>query len=182
MFRLFVALAIPEEIADRLLLLRTGLHGARWRPRENLHLTLRFIGETDGPGFAEAASALSAIDAPAFDLKLSGCGQFGERRPRAIWAGAEPNPALSHLQAKVDTAIARAGFGSEGRKFAPHVTLAYLSGARPEKVAQFCAGNGLFSTPAFPVSAFHLYSSQLGSNASVYRIEQSYSLSPSHSR
>ncbi|MHA7870825.1 MAG: RNA 2',3'-cyclic phosphodiesterase [Hyphococcus sp.] len=177
--RLFVGLAMPEPIIDALSALQSGVEGARWRPLENFHLTLAFIGETDRHGFSDAVEALSQIDAPAFDLKLSGVGSFGERSPRALWAGAAPNPDLLHLQSKVETALRRKGFNLEKRKFTPHVTLAYLKGARRESIERYCLSHSLFSTNPFPVDAFHLYSSRLGNSASHYEIEASYSLSSS---
>lgn len=179
MHRLFVALSVPEAQSDALCRLQNGLEGARWRPAEAFHLTLAFIGEADRHGFGDAVEALSEVDAPSFDLRLSGLGAFGERKPRAVWAGVEACPALFHLQAKVETALRRKSFDLERRKFAPHVTLAYLKGARADAVAHYCTVNGLFSAPAFPVEAFHLYSSRLGGEASHYEIEASYSLSSS---
>ena len=179
MHRLFVALAMPPFAADRLAALQNGLEGARWRPIENFHLTLAFIGETDRHGRDDALEALSAVAAPRFEIRLCGLGSFGDRKPRAVWAGVEPSPALTRLQAKVETALRRKGFDLERRKFTPHVTLAYLGRARADDVARYCAVNGLFSVPAFAVDAFHLYSSRLGAEASHYAIEASYSLSSS---
>ncbi len=177
MSRLFVALSIPEIVADALSTLQSGVEGARWRPVENFHLTLAFIGETDRHGFGAALDALAAIEAPAFDLRLSGIGFFGDRQPRALWAGVDACDALDHLQGKVEQALRRAGFDLERRKFKPHVTLAYLRNTTQPAAAAYCARHGLFSCGPFPVEAFHLYSSQLGGVASHYEIEASYSLS-----
>ena len=179
MHRLFVALEIPEIVADALSTIQYGVEGARWRAVDSFHLTLAFIGETDRHGFAAAVDALSAIDAPAFDLRLSGIGSFGDKKPHALWVGVEAAPELAHLQTKVETALRRAGFTLEKRKFVPHVTLAYLRGASQESVMQFCAMHGLFSCGPYPVTEFHLYSSRLGNEASAYEIEASYSLSSS---
>ncbi len=177
MHRLFVAISLPPDIVDALCDLQTGVRGARWLPDENFHLTLAFIGEVDRHGLREAASALSGVAAPAFQLRLSGCGFFGDRRPRALWAGIAQTPALSHLHAKVDVALRRAGFLDEKRKFTPHVTLAGLSGAVREDVELFCAVNGLFSAGPFDVDEFHLFESHLGSEAAHYEILETYSLS-----
>lgn len=179
MHRLFVALEIPEIVADALSTIQYGVEGARWRPVDNFHLTLAFIGEVDRHGFSAAIDALSAIDAPAFEMRLSGIGAFGDKKPHALWAGAEPSPALTHLQAKAESALRRAGFALEKRKFVPHVTLAYLRGASQDAVMQYCAMHGLFSCGPFPVNEFHLYSSRLGNEASSYEIEASYALSSS---
>jgi 2'-5' RNA ligase len=179
MYRLFVALSLPEIAADALSQLQSGLPGARWVSDENFHLTLQFIGAADRHGLAEIHSALSSIDAPAFELKLSGCGFFGDRKPRALWVGAEPSPALLHLQSKVSTALTRAGFPAERRKFAPHVTIAYLNGIAPAAAASFSAMHNLFSLGPLPMRDFHLYRSHTGGEESHYEILESYSLSSS---
>lgn len=179
MHRLFVALSIPEIVADALSTMQYGVDGARWRAVDSFHLTLAFIGETDRHGLAAALDALSAIEAPAFEMRLAGVGAFGDKKPHALWVGAEAGPELRHLQAKVETALRRSGFALEKRKFIPHVTLAYLRGATQEAVMTYCAAHGLFSCGPFPVEDFHLYSSRLGNEASHYEIEASYSLSSS---
>ncbi len=179
MHRLFVALSLPENVIDALGALQSGVRGARWLPDENFHMTLAFIGEVDRHGLNEIASALAAVSAPEFDLRLTGCGFFGDRKPRALWVGAAPNPALAHLQAKIAVALKRAGFGEGKRKFTPHVTLAYLHGVAPDAAAGFCAVNGLFSAGPFPVSEFHLFESHLGSEAAHYEIIASYGLAVS---
>lgn len=177
MHRLFVAITPPSDVIDALGDLQTGVRGARWLPDENFHLTLAFIGEVDRHGLEEAASALAAVAAPAFDLKLSGCGYFGDRKPRALWAGAAPAAALLHLQSKVDVALRRAGLVEDRRKFTPHVTLAYLHGVAKDEAERYCAVNGLFAAGPFPVDEFHLYESHLGSEAAHYELVASYSLS-----
>ena len=176
MHRLFVALSLPDEIVEALSRLQTGVRGARWIPPDNFHLTLAFIGETDRHGLNEIASALAGVRVPAFDLRLKGCGFFGDKKPRALWAGVEASPPLAHLQSKIETALKRAGFPLEKRKFTPHVTLAYLHGAAPEALAGFCAANGLFSAGPFPLREFQLYESHLGSEAAHYEIVAGYLL------
>jgi 2'-5' RNA ligase len=176
MHRLFVALSLPEEVIDALGALPAGVRGARWIPQDNFHLTLAFIGEVDRHGLNEIAFALGAVSAPSFDLRLRGCGFFGDRKPRTLWVGADANAPLAHLQSKVEVSLKRVGFPLEKRKFTPHVTLAYLNGAAPDAVAGFCAVNGLFSAGPFPVHEFHLYESHLGSEAAHYEVVASYRL------
>ncbi|WP_089411407.1 RNA 2',3'-cyclic phosphodiesterase [Amphiplicatus metriothermophilus] len=179
MYRLFVALSLPEVVADALAQLQTGLEGARWRPDEAFHLTLQFIGDADRHGLEDIHASLSGVAAPGFDLTLSGCGFFGDRRPHVLWAGVAASAPLAHLQSKVANALARAGYPGDRRKFAPHVTLAYLSGVSREAVARFCAMHGLFACGPFPVEEFHLYESRLGGDASHYEILETYPLAPS---
>ncbi len=174
--RLFVALSIPEAVAQSLMLLQGGVPGARWQSREQLHLTLRFIGEVDGRDARAIDDVLSAIAAPAFDLQLHGVGQFGNKQPDALWAGARRNTALEHLQKKVDTAIRRVGQPLDAHKFTPHVTLARMRNPEPGKVIEWLTYHALYTSTEFTVGAFCLYSSVLTSDGSVYRIEQTYPL------
>ncbi len=177
MYRLFVALSLPEIVADALTQLQSGVDGARWRPTESLHLTLQFIGEVDRHGAADVAAALAGVAAPGFSLTLEGCGYFGGDKPRALWAGVSKSAPLEHLQTKVGTALRRFGVQLENRKFKPHVTLAYLNGVPDDEAARYCAGHNLFRMGPFPVRAFHLYESRLGGEAAHYEILESYPLS-----
>lgn len=177
MTRLFVAIEIPEIVADALTMLQSGVDGARWIAPENFHLTLAFIGDADRHAFDAAIDALAGIDAPAFDVRLSGAGVFGDRKQHSLWAGVAANDALAHLQAKVETALRRSGFALEARRFKPHVTLAYLKQTPQEAAERFAAQHGLFSCGPFHVDAFHLYSSTLGGDGAHYAIEASYALS-----
>jgi 2'-5' RNA ligase len=174
--RLFVALAVPELVAQSLLRIAGGVPGARWQARDQLHLTVRFIGELDGRDAAMLDDALSGIVAPAFSLQLHGTGQFGNKQPHTLWAGLRPNPALDHLQMKVDNAIRRVGQPHDAHKFMPHVTLARLRHAERDKVMEWLTHNALYTSDEFEVGAFHLYSSKLTSDGSIYRIEQDYPL------
>jgi RNA 2',3'-cyclic 3'-phosphodiesterase len=174
--RLFVAIALPDPVADELLMMQEGVTGARWSDRENLHLTLRFLGEVDGRDANAVDDALSAIRATKFTLQLKGAGEFGSKMPRALWAGIAPNEALLHLQRKIETALQRIGLDAEQRKFVPHVTLAYLKGAPRERVMDFVVRHALYASAPFEVEEFILYSSHLSPNGSSYVAERSYPL------
>ncbi len=179
MIRLFVALTVPNAVAQSLLPVQAGVPGAHWQERDKLHLTLSFIGEVEGSAMAMIDDALAGIDAPGFTLQLHGVGQFGEgkrARAHALWAGVRPNPALEHLQHKVANAIRRVGTPSDGHKYTPHVTLARMRHPEPGKVVEWLTHHALYTSPEFEAGAFHLYSSRLTSDGSLYRLEQSYSL------
>jgi len=176
MIRLFVALALPDEIAEGLLLLQAGVPGARWQTREQLHLTLRFIGDVDGRDAAAVDDALSLIEAPRFGLALKGVGEFGGKTPHALWAGVSDKEPVGFLQRKIETALQRAGLRPEPRKYLPHVTLARLKGAPAGRVIDFLADHALYASTSFEVAGFILYSSVLTPNGSLYRAERAYRL------
>ena len=175
--RLFAALPIPDEIADRLVSLQRGLPGAKWRPRENFHLTLRFFGEMDNAQADDLDGELASIVAAPFDLVLKGAGAFGGADPHAVWIGAQANEALEDLARRCEKAARRAGLKPETRKFTPHVTLAYLRGSPLDKVEGFRRRHALFEAEPFRVTHFSLYSSwpkRAGANA--YQVEIDYPL------
>jgi 2'-5' RNA ligase len=174
--RLFVALALPDAVADGLLALQGGIPGARWSTREQLHLTLRFIGEVDGRDAAAIDDALASIRSPRFTLELKGVGEFSGKNPRALWAGVRDGAPVDHLQRKIESAVQRVGIAPEERKFSPHVTLARLRGAPRDRVITFLSAYALYASGSFDANAFILYSSALTPNGSLYRPERSYRL------
>lgn len=177
--RLFAALAIPDDIAERLVGLQTGVGGAKWRPRENFHLTLRFFDEVTEPVADEIDAALeeAARSCTPFELRLKGAGAFGGDDPHALWVGAGESAALTKLAAACERAARRAGLKPETRKFAPHVTLAYLNNAELARVHAFESRSGLFASNTFHVASFGLYSSWTRKSApSLYRLEADYPL------
>jgi 2'-5' RNA ligase len=178
MQRLFVGIALPNLITQHLSMLTGGVPGARWQRPDQIHLTLRFIGDVDGAAAEDARAVLSKTKTAQFDLQLEGVGYFGEgRRVRALWFVVTQNAALVVLKGKVERALVEAGFAPDSRKFKPHVTVARMGHANHERVAKFLASHALFRSDVWRVDAFHLYSSQLSPKGSLYKIEDSYDLS-----
>jgi len=177
MIRLFAAVALPDEVAEKLPPLQVGLPGARWRPRETLHVTLRFFGDVAEPVADDLDIALAAAGAGPFELVLQGVGAFGEgERVRTVWVGVAESPALSRLARACERAARNAGLKPETRNYAPHVTLAYLRAPEPEFVGRWLADHNLLHLEPFKVARFGLYSSWPGEAGSQYRLEQSYVL------
>jgi 2'-5' RNA ligase len=177
--RLFAAVDLPDDIIERLLALMKGVPGAKWRPKENLHLTLRFFGEVAEPVAEDIDSELAAAaeSTPPFTLQLKGAGAFGGAEPRNLWVGVAASDGLKKLAADCERAARRAGLKPESRKFAPHVTLAYLNDTALDRVHAFESRLGLFETRPFRIDRFGLYSSQVRKSApSHYRLEAEYSL------
>lgn len=166
--RLFVAIKPPPHVIDRLIDTMEGIDNARWQSEEQLHLTLRFAGEVDTPLANDLADALEQIRAPAFDLEMRGVGHFEKKgKPHTLWAGIAPSPALLTLQKKVESACRSAGSAPETRVFAPHVTLARLSG-NAGAIAPFLVEHAALRTAPFRVERFFLYESTLTPQGSQY--------------
>ena len=175
MSRLFVAIDPPPAVVERLASLRAGVPGARWVEPDQIHLTLRFLGEVDGAMRADVRTELGRVAAMPFTLTLSGTDCFGgRRRARTLWVGVEPSPALVELQAKIDAAVGRAGVPPEGRKFLPHVSLARLKAGQPDRIARFLAEIALFKSEPFAVETFSLYESHLNRAGAVHLLDAHY--------
>jgi len=102
--RLFVALPVPEEIADDLLALQSGVPDARWIAPENFHVTLCFAGEVHGAMMRDFEEELSDIASPRFAVALAGVEQFSSgKQPRALVATVERSDRLQWLQQKVSS-------------------------------------------------------------------------------
>lgn len=178
MIRLFAALSLPDDAAEALARRQTGLPGAKWRAREQLHVTLAFYGEMDERRADDLASELSRAGGRPFEITLSGVGAFGEgHRTRAIWAGVEPSEPLSVLAARCRAAADRAGVKMERREYRPHVTLAYLKPqVDPARVGAWITGHNLLRSPPIRIDRLGLYSSVLSHEGSHYALEREYLL------
>jgi 2'-5' RNA ligase len=175
--RLFAALQLPDDVEERLLALQKNVPGAKWRAREHLHLTLRFFGEVAEPVADELDAALEEVASRTrrFDLQLKSAGAFGGADPHTLWIGVADNHALTKLAADCERAARRVGLKPETRKFAPHVTMAYLAGAEIARVRAFEAQHGLFQSRPFAAQSIALFSSWIRKSApSLYRLEADY--------
>ena len=176
MHRLFVAIRPPRPVRDRLLGAMGGIAGARWQTDDQLHITLRFIGEVDSRQAEDVDLALRRVRFAPFDIAVKGVGSFERRgQPTALWAGVEPAEPLHALHKKVDQACVQAGLEPERRAYRPHITLARLRASARSAGALFTAAGDL-SCEAFPVDQFGLYESVLTPDGAVYSLVERYAL------
>ena len=171
MIRAFVAIAVPEPLAGTLATAQVGLEAGNPVPRENFHITLAFLGEHPTPVIEDAASALSLIGGPAFDVLIDGLDTFGTA-PRLLFADVAASPELSALRKRVRRAVGEAGIELAHERFHPHVTLArFGSGLRGEDAARLQAHiarrYGMVKG-TFRASGFTLFESRLGRSGPIY--------------
>ena len=177
--RLFIALPVPDEVADELATLQSGVPDARWVPAENFHVTLCFAGEVQGGTMRDLEEELADIAGPCFPMALAGVEQFSSgKQPRALVALVAKSDRLTWLQQKVSAVARHCGIAVERRKFRPHVTLArFAAGAETgHHIAQFMASHSRFHAGPWTADHFALYSSRTGRSGSVYREEAAYDL------
>ena len=179
--RLFVALEIPAAVRDNLtaqvaelreLSAKVADKRPRWVRPENLHVTLKFIGEVEAAKLEGIRSALTAIglDAPV-GLDFRGLGFFpDERYPRVLWAGLHASGNLPVLARDIDGALEGQGIARDQRAFTPHLTLArFEPRSLHEKLRAAVQKNSEREFGAFQAREFHLIQSKLEPSGAEYR-------------
>lgn len=173
--RLFVAIDLPPEVKAIVAGLSRELSGARWVGGEELHLTLRFLGEVDADLFASIKTALAGVAGASFPLGLRGVGHFPPgRHPRVLWVGMETTPPLLRLQRDIELALIGVGVEPDERPFSPHITVARLKDPQPEQVERFETRHAGLVLPPFQVRTFILYSSVLTRQGAIHNQEKIY--------
>ncbi|MBZ9645941.1 RNA 2',3'-cyclic phosphodiesterase [Sphingobium sp. 3R8] len=174
MHRLFVAIRPPADQRANLLSLMDGVEGARWQGDDQLHLTLRFIGEVDRHRANDLADALGAIRFAPFDVHLSGVGAFDRKGVvDTLWAGGKPRDPLAALHRKIDRVCVSVGLLPESRAYLPHVTLARF-GRAGGLIAPFLARHAALTGALFRVDRFTLFESRLGQQRAIYQAIADY--------
>jgi len=183
MQRLFIAIDLPDDLRTALSVARRQLqkklagYPLRWAPIENMHLTLKFLGDTDPARIDAIVRELNQVASRhhAFSVSVGGLGVFPDaKRPRVLWIGIRDDERrLQQLAADVDRALAKSGWPREKRPFSGHLTLARVKKmarnserrALGERLATLC---GYEKLGVLPVAAFHLIRSQLQPDGAVY--------------
>lgn len=177
--RLFVAVPLPPEVRAAVTgataPLRKGCPPVAWVGEENLHLTLKFLGEVDPGRLPAIGKALGEAVAPfaTFTLHAGGAGAFPSlRAPRVLWVGfREPLELAKALQDNIESALFAAGFPREPKAFRPHVTVGRIRGAAApgwgDTFARVLAGRDFGDVP---VTSVQLYESRLTPAGAIYRI------------
>lgn len=187
--RTFIAINVPPAVLDTITRIQNrfkslGLH-ASWVKPGNIHLTLKFLGDTDPdriPGIQYTLTETLA-SYTRFQLLLDSVGVFPDtKNPRVLWLGLKDGEgALKTLQTDIEKALESIGFPKEQRPFSPHVTLARIKSPKGKKKLkeELDAVNPKgISTHPFDVGEIHLYESQLTPKGSIYTLLANFKLNP----
>jgi 2'-5' RNA ligase len=181
--RLFVALEIPSAVRENLASfveqLRPLAPQSRWVRTENLHVTLKFIGETPSEKLDAIRAALATARSPqAVPIKFHGLGFFpNAKRPRVFWAGMEATPNLKTLVSDIERAMEKLGIPPEQRPFSPHLTLARFEPPRlPENLRSRIQENAAREFGSLATKEFHLIESKLKPSGAEYTTLESFPL------
>jgi len=180
--RLFVALEIPDGVRETIAQLIGELklldNSWKWTRAENLHVTLKFLGETPQEKLKSVCDALRSVSCELpIPVNFRGLGFFpNERRPRVLWIGMEAPLTLTALAASTEVALAGIGVPREEGAFTPHLTLARSKDGRlSEKMRTALAKYAFRQFGVMNASAFHLIESKLKSTGAEYTTLESFS-------
>ena len=179
--RLFVALEIPRAVRDNLATLikdlRIAAPKARWVRPENIHVTLKFIGEVLPDKLENIRGALSNVRSErSVELNFHGLGYFpNAKRPSVLWAGIDASPNLPSLAGDIDCSLEKLGFPREQRAFVPHLTIARFQPPRIHETLQAAVAQGSGREfGSLRTSQFHLIESKLKPSGAEYTTLESF--------
>jgi RNA 2',3'-cyclic 3'-phosphodiesterase len=176
--RLFLAIDAPAPLATVLLGLMQPAAGFAWTPPDQMHLTLRFLGDTPEAAIAPLCERLRAIRIVRFLLPVGSLGVFPPHgRSRVLWCGiGAGQPRLHLLRRRIDDTILALGLSSDLRRFVPHFTLARLGAAALLEVPRWLDRHRSFSTEPFVVERFTLYASELRPSGAMHTVIEEFPL------
>ena len=175
--RLFTAIDIPEETKISLQkTFRRNPSGLKWVNTEQLHLTIRFIGETDDDVFKMIKESLQEIQWKPLALVFGSAGFFpSDRKPRIFHLGLNDDAKLGLLRKNIDLKLMELEIAPEKRDFIPHLTLARIGDTHNQiNTEKLSRDFKIFEGVRFIVTEFHLYSSILTPTGAIHKIEGTY--------
>lgn len=174
--RLFTGISVPD-FTSQLAGLRE-VAGVNWSPAENLHITVKFIGEWPEHRLKELQDALATM--PRFGniaIEVTRLGFFpNPHHPRILFAGAHPVDSLTELAKRTEAALEPLGYAREDRPYSPHITLARIATGDFHTLRERIAAMGNLDFLSFEATEFHLYQSKPGPGGSIYTKLASYPL------
>ncbi|MBD3640232.1 MAG: RNA 2',3'-cyclic phosphodiesterase [Marinobacter sp.] len=176
--RVFFGVEIPSEVKKGLLQLKSPINGARWQSRNQLHLTLVFVGSVEEDALATLGYAASLVSAPSFEVEVAGLGAFGRpEHPRNLWAGVSPEQPVADLYRQLSNQVSAAGFETEHRGFKPHITVARFR-KQAASIVNLLEEHRDDRFGVLPVTEFVLFESTPGAGGSVYTVIGRFPLQP----
>jgi len=175
----FIAIGLPESVGNYLASLRDpSLASIRWIPKENYHITMRFLDEIEDEQENELRRHLRAATVSPFTLKIGRFGVFPSKdAPKVVWIGlGTGHPLLFQLRQRIDDAVLRAGIHCEMRDFVPHITLGRCPTGNASEIKALISRSTTEHGPIFSVPKFSLFESRRVPQGSRYLEIESFPL------
>ena len=176
--RLFVSLPLPPAVRETLAALAEPLPGVSWTRPDQLHVTLRFLGDVAVDAIDPLCARLRTVSVEPFILPIEGLGTFPPNRPpRVLWIGVgSGHPRLFQLRQRLDDALLAEGLQLDVRTFHPHITLARCTENAGPAIANWVHVHRGEIPPPFRVDAFELNASELHPSGAVHTLKERFVL------
>lgn len=179
--RLFIAIPLPEPVRRRLSDLKQSIEGVRWQRQKQLHITLKFLGDTPEEHLNSLVDELQGIDYQTFTIIIKGFGSFPRGGdPRVLWAGISDPAKLTKLHARIEEKCIAMGYKAEARPFKPHITLGRIKSASKQDILSFINQHKQVVIPEIAVTEFVLYESKLRPGGAVHKKMEHFPLKSGH--
>lgn len=155
--RLFIGLELPDSLQRLLARLTTDLPGAHWHMPQDLHITLRFLGQLDPVRQQAILPLLRSSSVAPFRLQVSGVGDFDQR---ILWAGLAPSDPLLALKQQLDLGLQAMSLPADMHDYHPHITLARIKADHQDSLRDFIEAYQQLELPSWEVSHLSLFESR----------------------
>ena len=176
--RLFIAISLPEPVRAAVTTLQTPSRHVRWTPVEQLHVTLRFLGDIEPEVYETLVKRLADVRVEPFVLPIESVGVFPQKGPpHVLWVGVgSGHPRLHQLRKQIDDTLLALGLDVELRAFHPHVTVGRCNEHAGSAVSAWLRTHREFAGPVFLVESFDLYASELRPGGAEHRLVAQFPL------
>jgi 2'-5' RNA ligase len=175
--RLFIAIPLSENLKSKMTRIQKPVEGIKWQGRDQLHLTLRFLGEASPDRLSVLRNQLGNIEQAPFRLNINGTGVFPNMRsPRIIWAGVKKSEPLDDLHEAVEKQCCSVGFDAEKRSFKPHITFGRVKSASVKVVKELLESGQPEVSLSEIANCFNLYRSETHPEGAAHSIIETYPL------
>jgi len=175
--RAFIAVDVSQDVRGKIHRLiqsaQRKIDGTNWVAPQNLHITLKFLGDISLNGLPELTRALTETVTPMepFELEFGGCGAFPDlRSPKTLWIGCTNGAKkLEQLAQAVEESVVSLGYSRENRRFSPHLTIGRIKKqANPLEVSKLFESNASQDFGTTLIDEVVLYSSELTRQGPIY--------------
>lgn len=176
MQRLFIAIDMADKVKDYIKSFTESAPELRWTKLDQLHITVKFLGDTADELCAQIKTSLKSIEWKSFELTIRNTGFFpNKKKAEVFWLGMDEFPELVTLKNAVDNSLLPLGILPAKREFSPHLTLMRIKYHEqrilPEKLEKLFES---FKPQTFKVNSFYLYSSKLDRAGAIHTKEAEY--------
>lgn len=174
--RTFIAISLPDFIIEEIERCQRGIPNAKWIKKENLHITLQFIGEISLEDLKNIRQILKMVNQEKFKIRIKNPKVFYKKFQKILWLSIEPEEPILILRNKILKELIKNQIDFKKENYTPHLTIARLDNPTQKILNDYLMTYENFSTEEFSIDSFTLFSSILSPSGAIYTEEEIYYL------